>query len=57
MRKKIITKKGGGKKKDFAEKYRPLQSYTWLPQTLFNLFLEIVGPARPQTLTLNSAGE
>ena len=50
VRKIIITKRGGGVKNYFAEKYRPLQSYTWSPQTLVNLFLEIVGQARPQTL-------
>ena len=49
VRKIIITKRGGVKNY-FAEKYRPLQSYTWSPQTLVNLFLEIVGQARPQTL-------
>ena len=52
VRKKIITKRGGGVKNYFAEKYRPLQSYTWSPQTLVNLFLEIVGLARPQSLTM-----
>ena len=50
VRKKNYNEKGGGVKNYFAEKYRPLQSYTWSPQTLVNLFLEIVGQARPQTL-------
>ena len=50
----MITKKGGGVKKISLSPvffYR-LISYTWSPQTLVNLFLEILGPARPQTLIM-----